>query len=60
MVYDVSYYRLKGYLHPYYANNTFSSSITWDNIWSDYNLDLELRNLFIFILVKLKFLFEEM
>lgn len=46
ILYDVSYYRLKGYLHPYYSNNTFSNSITWDNIWSDYNFDLELRNLF--------------
>lgn len=43
---DISYYRLKGYLYPYYIHNKFTNNITWENIWSDYNFDLELRSLF--------------
>lgn len=46
ILHDISYYRLKGYLYPYYNDNRFMNNITWEHIWSDYNFDIELRNLF--------------
>lgn len=46
ILHDISYYRLKGYIYPYYNNNRFIDKITWKHIWSDYQFDIELRNLF--------------
>ena len=46
---SISYYRLRGYIYPYfhsYKNNkTIKNNITWETIWNDYNFDTELKGL---------------
>ena len=46
---SISYYRLRGYIYPYfhsYKNNkTIKNNITWETIWNDYNFDPELKGL---------------